>query len=238
MNTMAEPESRNAKVGLAVLGALVVAFLGVLAWLAMREPDAPTSVSAAKTADQEPVPAGPEVEDKPASSTFVDGRPTWKPGNEHWYGADPEPFVRQPHDYDMDTPEILGNRISYHIYDLETVVDMVSRGDQDDSEIARVKGRPLTSTEKEAGRRLLQEFFDDTVPNVDRLIEGSMTTDDGYDLVGPRRRQMNEDLRGALGLNEDQFYKIWPHIKDLEESIDELREPGPEDERKRHPPAN
>ncbi len=39
---------------------------------------------------------------------------------------------------------------------------------------------------------------------------------------------MNADLRAALNLDEDQFYKIWPHVRTVDENRDQLKEPDSE----------
>ena len=93
------------------------------------------------------------------------------------------------------------------------------------AEIERARGTPLTAAEREAGRRVIQAFFDETVPEVDAVIEGTLSQDAAYGSIGPRRRQMNRDLREALHLSEEDFYTIWPHIRDLEQNLDKLREP-------------
>jgi hypothetical protein len=166
----------------------------------------------------------PHVGDVPASAPAGKERTRWwTPGQPHYYG-DPGGFIRQPLDYGGNTPRILGNRISYHLYDLETVVDMVRRGRDAHSEIAKVVGRPLTEDEWQAGRKVLQSFFDDTTPHVDNIIAGDENVDDGYGFVGPRRRRLNAELRQALNLTDEQFYKVWPHVKPVEERHHELRE--------------
>jgi hypothetical protein len=223
-------ESKVAKAGFAVLAAAVLAILAVLIWLSQRE----TGATAAERGDDAPAardtaPTAPAVAIEQPAGEAAPGRAFWEPGKEHWYGDDPDPFIRQPLDYGMDTPKILGNRISYHVYDLETVQDMVRRGQEADSEIARVKGRPLTDSERNAARAVIQEFFDETVPDVDGVIGGELSQDEAYDAIGPRRRQMNEDLRRALDLTEDEFYKIWPHVRDVEDNLDGLREPTEEE---------
>jgi hypothetical protein len=167
-------------------------------------------------------PAPPRAEAPPPPG---DGHPFWRPGAEHWYGDDADPFIRQPLDYPTDTPAILGNRISYHLYDLETVQDMVRRGREPDSEIARVLGRPLSDAEWQAGRRVLQAFFDDMVPRVDALIAGDQTLDEGYAFIGPRRRRLDAELREALHLDDDRFYKLWPQVRERDDNLDQLREP-------------
>jgi hypothetical protein len=136
----------------------------------------------------------------------------WKPGQRHDYGQDVDPFIHQPQDYASDTPARLGNRISYHVFDLELVQDMVRRGDEPGSEIAQVRGAPLTASERTEARRVLQQFFNETVPDVDAMIGGTLTTDDGYARIGPRRLALDRDLRAALALSEKQFAELWPHI--------------------------
>lgn len=164
---------------------------------------------------------------EPAAS--LDGRLVvrdrwWKPGQEHDYGNDVDPFIRQPQDYDGNTPAILGERISFHVYDLERVQDMVRRGIEPGSELAQVRGSPVSARERDDARQVLQAFFDATVADVDAVIEGSLSRDEGYALIGPRRLALDRDLRGALGLSEKQFYDLWPHIGDRDRIRHTLRD--------------
>jgi hypothetical protein len=214
-------------VAAAVFVAMIVAML-----LTSSGPGGPGRATADREPAPEPRAAAPAARAAPIPGLAPaevpvpgEGHPFWRPGAEHWYGDELDPFVRQPLDYPTDTPSILGNRISYHVYDLETVQDMVRRGREPDSEIARVLGRPLTDAEWQAGRRALQAFFDETVPHVDAVIGGDETMDEGYAFIGPRRRRLDAELRQALHLDDDRFYKLWPHVRELEENLHLLREP-------------
>jgi len=223
---MARSSNARGVVAVAVI-AIVVALLVAMradegASPATAEPaTAPVAAPSAPPAPSLP----PSVPPAAAPTGPAEGHLFWQPGAEHWYGDDVDPFIRQPLDYPTDTPSILGNRISYHLYDLETVQDMVRRGRELDSEIARVLGRPLDDAEWQAGRRALQAFFDETVPRVDALIAGDQTLDEGYAFIGQRRRRLDRELRQALHLDDAQFYALWPHIRDLENNLADLREP-------------
>lgn len=203
--------------------ALVAVALVALLWLI----DSP-----AGSADPMPAPASPAATAplaSPSTRAAPVARPLvrarwWRPGQPHDYGTDVDPFIRQPQDYGSDTPAILGERISFHVYDLERVQDMVRRGTEPHSEIAQVRGTPLTEDEREAARRVLQAFFDQTVPDVDAIIEGSMSRDEGYDRIRPRRLALDRDLRDALGLTDKQLYELWPHLRDRDDIGDRLRD--------------
>lgn len=136
----------------------------------------------------------------------------WRPGRKHRYDDTADPFVRQPLDYSPDTPRLLGPRIGQDLFDQERIADMVRRGTRPGSAIALAKGRPLSVEEQQAGRRALQAFFDDAVPKVDAMIAGEMSVSAGENYFGPRRQQLNRELRDALGLQDGQFLRIWPHI--------------------------
>lgn len=139
------------------------------------------------------------------------GQPFWRPGLPHWYGPRADPFIRQPHDYPPTTPEKLGTRVSVNLFDLERVQDMVRRGLDGESEIARALGHPLSDEQREKGRAVIQRFFDDTVPDIDAVLSGHMSTDEAYARIAPRRSQMDVNLRNALGLTPAQFTALWPH---------------------------
>lgn len=204
-----------------VLFAAAVALLIAVVLLAAGDKNAAQGTSTDPTA------AAPEETGAPAAvvtSQAIEPEPGvqlprrfWRPGQEHDYGSDEDPFIRQPHDYGTDTPRILGNRISHHVFDLERVQDMVRRGSEANSEIARARGgSPLTDDERQQARAALQKFFDQTVPDVDRLVGGELSRDQGYARIAPRRQQLDRDLRAALKLTKKQFYQVWPHIAQLD----------------------
>lgn len=200
------------------LWTLAVIVAGALVALLLASRPTPTEASTPEAAELEtlaPIATGTYAMDVPTiehGGTPVVRTRWWQPGLEHDYGTDPDPFVRQPLDYPSDTPRILGNRISYHVYDLELVQDMVRRGDQPGSEIAQVRGEPLTDHERQAARALLQGFFEATVPEVDDIIAGSLSRDEGYEFIGARRLELDRGLRAALGLSQKQFDSLWPHV--------------------------
>lgn len=223
------------------LAALTAAVLGLVALLFRSSRPRGESAAAAATppggapvasarvgrAAAGPAPAtrsAPGAAAEPEARTMADGRPFWRPGQPHWYGPKADPFIRQPHDYAPGTPEKLGNRISEHLFDLERVQDMVSRGTDDNSEIARVRGWPLDEGELANARGVLQRFFDETVPVVDAVLGEELSRDAAYADIGPRRWRMNDDVRVALGLTEAQFAELWPHIGELAGRVHQLRD--------------
>jgi hypothetical protein len=218
--------------GLVALVILATAVVGLLVVLLLRSMST-TGPAAAPAAAPAASPAGPATpsaslqraalpEDLPG--TLRSRTDWWQPGQEHDYGTDEDPFIRQPQDYGSDTPEILGNRISYHVYDLERVQDMVRRGTEPGSEIAQARGAPLTAEEREAARQLLQAFFDDTVPEVDGVIAGELTREQAYERIGPRRLELDRRLREVLHLSDEQFHDVWPHLRDRDQIRDQLHD--------------
>lgn len=213
--------ARTHRVALGALGAVVAAAV-VLLLVALREPARDSVVAArgrgAEAAPTEaPSPAMPRlsVEAAPGDeppAVMASGRPFWRPGADHWYGPDDDPFIRQPHDYPPGMPELLGDGISVHVFDLERVQDMVRRGVEPDSEIAVLKGRPLDAAEHARARAALQAFFDDTVPIVDGVVAGTTTREEALAVIGPGRARLNERLRQALGLSPGELAALWPHI--------------------------
>ena len=206
--------------------ALIVAALGILVLIWTR---AGGDAAATPAADRAPIiralpaaavaPAAdprPTLEDPETMTSeparLAGGQPFWRPGLPHWYGPREDAFIRQPHDYAPGTPDQLGDRISVHLFDLERVQDMVRRGTDGDSEIAVALGHPLSEAQHQRARAVLQRFFDDTVPDIDAVLSGSLTTDAAYARIKPRREQMDTELRLALGLSERAFAELWPHI--------------------------
>jgi hypothetical protein len=121
-------------------------------------------------------------------------------------------FVRQRHDYPTDTPERLGPEIGLYLFDLERVVDVVARGDQEGAEIARVRGEPLTAREREQGRRALQAFFDAATPIVDDVLAGEKTRAQGLAELRALRHELNRELARALALGAKGLTELFPHL--------------------------
>jgi len=92
-----------------------------------------------------------------------------------------------------------------------------------DSEIARVKGAPLTAEERAAARQVLQGFFDESVIVVDAVLDGVVSPDDAFlQFFLARRQRLNQELRDALHLTRVEFYTVWPHVKTFDDNIDVL----------------
>lgn len=205
--------------------AILVAMLGLLLWWGTRT-DADRAIAqpsnhtraasggaATASAASERVEGRPTLDD-PAVLTseparMAAGQPFWRPGLPHWYGPREDAFIRQPHDYPPTTPEKLGASGVY-LFDLERVQDMVRRGQDGDSELALALGHPISDEEREAARGVIQRFFDDTVPDIDAVLSGKLTSDEAFARIAPRRQKMDGELRRALGLSEQQFAQLWP----------------------------
>jgi hypothetical protein len=151
----------------------------------------------------------------------------WKPGAPHHYGDAVDPFIRQPHDYPPNTPKILGGRISLNVFDLETVQDTVRSGQDPGSHMARALGRVLTEEEWLAGRQAIQSFFDEAVPHVDAIIAGTESREAGEAFFEPRRSRLNQELREALHMDEEEFNRVWPHVRKSEGAVKDFLEEGP-----------
>ena|GEM_PF-6414192 len=142
---------------------------------------------------------------------------------EHYYGPNENAFIRQPHDYGDDTPATLGGRTGHTLFDLERVQDMVRRGDEANSEFARLDRGVLLPQEKRAARQVLQAFFDESTIVVDAVMDGVVDPADAFaKYFMPRRERLNADLRDALNLSSAEFYELWPHIRSFDRGIARL----------------
>jgi hypothetical protein len=130
------------------------------------------------------------------------------------HGYDPDnAFVRQRHDYPPDTPARLGPDVGRLLFDMETVVDTVATGADESGRIHQIRHSPLTPDEQQAGRDVLQKFFDDATPLVDAALAGETSLDETAQLLMARRIAMNCDLAMVLGLNEHEIYQLFPQMK-------------------------
>lgn len=131
------------------------------------------------------------------------------------YGSNPDEFVRQRHDYPPDTPARLGPKVGRVLFDLETVVDEVSRAQEPGSRVVEVRGEPVENDELERARQALQAFFDDATPVVDRALTGEISTDQAFDELLARREELNCELMVSLGMFEEELYFLWPQTRGI-----------------------
>lgn len=131
------------------------------------------------------------------------------------YGANPDEFVRQRHDYPPDTPERLGPKVGRVLFDLEVVVDGVAGGHVEGGKIHEVRGTPLTADEQAAGQAVLQKFFDEATPIVDGALDQQIDLELVYAQLLALRAAMNCDLSAALELNREEIFTLWPQIEGM-----------------------
>lgn len=129
------------------------------------------------------------------------------------YGSNPDEFVHQRHDYPPDTPQRLGPKVGRVLFDLETVVDEVSRAREPGSRIVEVRGEPIEGDDVERARQALQDFFERATPVVDRALTGEITLDAAFDELLARRQELNCELMVSLGMFEEELYFLWPQTR-------------------------
>ncbi len=135
----------------------------------------------------------------------------------HKYDDNPDIFIRQPIDYPPDMPRRMGDKISICVFDLELVKEAIRTGNEPGSKFAKTLGRQLSEQERTAARAALQAFFDEGVPVMDSLMLEQKSLDEGFEFFQPRRQQLNQELRKVMNLSQEEFYKLYPHIKSFDE---------------------
>lgn len=192
----------------AILGvALTAALIALVVSLAARDHPSPARAANATLPAAPRATAPPVVAARGESIVAIERLPV------PTYGANPDAFVRQRHDYPPDTPERLGPKVGRVLFDLETIVDEVSRAREPGSRIVDVRGEPVEVDEVERARQALQDFFDDATPVVDRALAGQLTLDDAFDTLLARRQELNCDLMVSLGMFEEELYFLWPQTR-------------------------
>lgn len=124
------------------------------------------------------------------------------------WGTDPDPFVRQRHDYPPSTPERLGPLCSAFLFDVERLLDAVERGQEAKAPIARARGAPLQPAEREQARVVLQSFFDAVTPLVDGVLNDASTQLAACDRIRELRDVLDRDLGKATSMTTAQYLKL------------------------------